>query len=383
MNVPPPPPGAHYRIACSAAERRIPCPGSLKMEEQFPQDDTEETLEGTAAHWVWETLRAGKPLPQYAPNGVEIDDTMIEGADLFNSAIDADCNHDPALMAQVQIETRLSGEHIHPQNGGTPDGWIYLPALKLILIWDYKYGFGYVNVVRNKQLVNYLACIVEKLRSQGHDLDDREIKVTFCIVQPRYYHYGGPVRRWSALLSDFRPDFNDMRNSYAEATGDNPRLISGSHCYHCTGRHACPAFNRSARAALDYVDRYEMELLDDASLGLELAIIEEGFERISRRYDALKADAEARMQQGRAIPGWGNTPTYGRRKWSCAKDEVFLLGDMMGVELRKPHEPITPTQALKLIDESVIKQYSETPKTGVKLVRVENSLAMRAFKKVT
>ena len=57
--------------------------------------------------------------------------------------------------------------------------------------------------------------------------------------------------------------------------------------------------------------------------------------------------------------------------------EVFALGDMMGVDVRKP---VTPKQAIELgLDAEVSKAYTVIPKGEVKLVRQSSSAAARAF----
>lgn|SRR5690606_32917160 len=384
---PPPPPTGHYPIACSSADRRVNCAGSRRMESRFPDPgDSEASREGTAAHWVFSELRNIKDatlLPECAPNGVVVTPEMLDGADLLNGDIDRTIAGRPDAEAGLRIEETLAMPHIHPENGGTPDAWCWVPSTQTLYLWDYKFGFEYVEVVRNWQLINYAA---GALRAVGVDgLDDQRTTVVFRIVQPRYYHSEGPVREWRVRASDLRGDFNLMRSQYLLSDREDAPLSTGGHCTYCQARHACPAFNAAARRVLEYTDRApETEELDDIALGVELRILEEGLTRVKSRFEALKADAEARVSSGRAVAGWGLQPTYGHKKWTVPAEEVAMLGDLFGVDLRKPMDVITPTQAInkKHIDESVIKSYCEVPRTGVKLVRSENSLAMRAFKKV-
>lgn len=380
----PPPPSGHYRIGFSAADVNANCPGSLSMRIHFPDEDTEASREGSAAHWVFDAIRAAGgsavDLPSVAPNGVPITPEMLDGADLLNGDVDRTIAGRPDV--ELHIEETLPAPHIHPDNGGTPDIWTWVPSTRYVYIWEYKYGFEYVEVERNLQMINQAAAILRAIGIDG--LSDQYVTVVFRVVQPRYYRSSGPIREWKVKASDLRGEFNFLRTRYALIDSGDAPLSTGSHCTHCPARHACPAFNAVARRVLEYTDQATLEILDDTSLGVELRIMEEGLERVKSRYESLLADAEARIGAGRSVAGWGTEPVYGRKKWTAPAEEIALLGDLMGVDLRKPLDVITPTQAMnkKHIDESVIKSYCETPRTGVRLVRSENSLAMRAFKKV-
>lgn len=69
------------------------------------------------------------------------------------------------------------------------------------------------------------------------------------------------------------------------------------------------------------------------------------------------------------LQGWMLEQGFGREAWTVTPEEVFALGDMMGVDLRKKPEAITPAQARKLgLDEDVSKAYSKRPPGEVKLV---------------
>ncbi|MNJ70916.1 hypothetical protein D3C77_674080 [compost metagenome] len=59
-----------------------------------------------------------------------------------------------------------------------------------------------------------------------------------------------------------------------------------------------------------------------------------------------------------------------------------MMGDLSGVNVRGPVQLCTPKQARdKGIDELVIKQYSETPNTALKLVEVSGDKTRQIFTK--
>ena len=56
------------------------------MNDAFPQEgDNGPAMEGTAAHWVFEEMLAGRDVVEgvVAPNGVTVTDEMIDGANIF------------------------------------------------------------------------------------------------------------------------------------------------------------------------------------------------------------------------------------------------------------------------------------------------------------
>jgi hypothetical protein len=78
--------------------------------------------------------------------------------------------------------------------------------------------------------------------------------------------------------------------------------------------------------------------------------------------------------------GWAITHGKARERWAKPPAEVFALGDMMGVELRKPSEAITPNQARDLgLDAAVIAAYAERPTGAAKLTPRDASTAARVF----
>jgi hypothetical protein len=86
------------------------------------------------------------------------------------------------------------------------------------------------------------------------------------------------------------------------------------------------------------------------------------------------------MRSGRDVPGWIQEPTYGRKKWIAPASDVAALGDMMGVDLRKPVDVVTPNQAVKKgVDETVITAYCETPRTGFKIAPDNGNKAKQVF----
>ena len=65
--------------------------------------------------------------------------------------------------------------------------------------------------------------------------------------------------------------------------------------------------------------------------------------------------------------------------WTKSAPEVLALGQLCGVSLAKPPEPITPTQAKKLVDPAVLEMYSGRTRASLKLVPVDTVGTRKVF----
>ena len=200
--------GNHAVLAPSSAARRWACPGSRAMEAaQPPEQESPEAVEGTTAHWVLAWLLASTIAPAVgtlAENGYPVDQDMVDGAMLCAESVFGITTR---YGLDVQSEQHVTmHDTIHPLCDGTPDVFAVDETRRVIYLWDYKYGHGYVDAFENPQLIEYLAGIVERF---GQTITDDQIwSFRAFIVQPRNYHRDGPIREWNGRLSDLRPHFN-------------------------------------------------------------------------------------------------------------------------------------------------------------------------------
>lgn len=366
----------HSRLSPSGASRWVKCPGAVIMGEQFPEPKdrrNEAAEEGTASHWVGSEVLEGKPTPQVgqtAPNGIVIDLEMIEGAMVYVDAV-----RQVAGGAPLQVESRLNAAYVHPECWGTTDCWFDLPGKREIHVWDYKYGFGVVDPFENWQLICYAAGVIEK-SSVTIDTD-----LVLHIVQPRPFHVMGPHRTWRVKASALNEYFIKLSTAANQALGLNPPTVSGEQCKYCNARHACPAAQRAGMFSLEYSGLAVAELLSPEALAMELRTMQRAANAIQYRLTGLQAQAESCIKAGGLVPGWALQQGQGRAAWTKPADEIFALGDMMGIDLRADPAAVTPAVARKRgIDADLLKAYSAAADSGVKLVQTTDSLASRVFR---
>lgn len=370
----------HAFLPPSGAASWVVCALWPTMNATFSQDETDAIRGGHAGHWVAVEKLAGRdPAPgTLAPNGVVIDEEMTEGADMYVDDVRQvlGVNGLPFAVVEQPVEV----PRVHPLNWGTPDLWAYVASARTLFVWDYKFGHRYVDAFRNWQLINYAAGILDRKGLDGHE--EQRVRVVMRIVQPRSYHRDGPIREWAVNATDLRPFVNQLAMAAEAAVGPNPRAVVGDHCGDCPGRHACPAYQEAGYQVLDLVRVSTPLEMPDHAAALELRLLHRARSVLEGRISGLEAQIERRLRDGAAMPFFGLEQQFGRLAWNKPADEVFLLGDLLNLNLRKPAEPITPTQAKKLgIDEAVLSAYAERPRAGVKLVADTSNKAKKVFSK--
>lgn len=380
----------HSIFAPSGYHQLIHCEGSVMMQAMHPDTGySEASIEGTAAHWLGETAMpykangswypgTMKQVGSKSPAGVIITQQMADGAGQWVDHVAAilDAN---GPKAELNIEQRVDIPAIHELAYGTPDTDIWIPWRKELHIIDFKFGFGLHEAVEHPQCVGYAKGRIDRLREHTVGLQDEHITVFITIIQPRAFHPMGAVRTWKCKGSDLRGMIN-LLNSQAHASMEaNPKCRTGPGCTHCTARHACVANQQRAYAAAQYISEATSVELSGAALGLELKILADAKAALKSRMTGLEEQAFAELLNGKEVPGQQLGRGRGSWEWDKPVDEVIAMGEMMGVDLRKPAQVITPTQAKNLVDESVISAYTQKYSGKQRLEPVNETLAQQVF----
>ena len=363
----------HSDLSPSSAHRWIECNGSVQMAKKYPQRDNDAALEGTAAHWVASELVNDRTysVGHITPFGIAVTEEMIQGAEMYSSAIPEDA------FGSLQVEARIDAPNVHPDCWGTADAWwIHDNEINVV---DYKFGFSYVDVYENWQMICYAAGILNAIPQ----LNDRGVTINMTIVQPRSFHREGPVRTWSIRASDLRVYINILRNAAERVMGGAATLQAGSHCKHCAAIHACPAAQAAVQDHLELAHEPVPSDLDPASLGMMLRHIHDAQGMLKAMASGLEEEAIGLIRNGASVPGWNMSPGRGKTEWNKPVEEIVSLGEMLGVKFDKP-ALITPIQAGALlkkngIDNLVISAYSTVTSGELKLAPDDVSLTRRVF----
>jgi hypothetical protein len=365
---------AHSFLPPSGAAAWSRCALWPLMNQRYPQDDTAESIEGTAAHWVATEMIAGRIHPEGSPtlNGVFVTGEMIDGAELIAEVVTARMGG-----LTLHIEEQIAAPRIHPDCFGTPDVWARTGSTNRIEIVDYKFGHGFVDEYFNPQGLIYLAGILD--REYNVDKIDPNISVSFTVVQPRCFNRGAPVRTHTFTVRETQPYMLAFVAAAEAAMQPQPTSTTNDECGHCPGRHACSVLQQSAYLAAEMSsDRVPFDLTPKAA-GLELRMLERAQERLTARVDGLRELTLANLRRGDAVPYYGLEASKGRAQWTLPTEQLIAVGKLLGKDLAKP-SVVTPAQAKKLgVDDAVILAYSENTLGTQKLVKRNNVTLRNVF----
>lgn len=366
------------------------CLGWVLMNAMYPEtEETQESKEGTASHEIGSELIESAATAKFltwkdfdgraATNGVLFTEEMYEGARLYaDEAIGLMQKYAVFAGMNLGIEKKVKAPRIHDLSEGTPDFYLYAKEAQNLYILDYKYGHRPVPTFENWQLINYLSGILEELEIDG--FEEQKLTVHFRIVQPRAYQPGGPVQKWDVLASDLRGHVNTLAKNAGLSLQDGAPCTSGSHCRDCHARPHCKAANLGGWQLYEAATLPTPQELSPEALGVQLGIITRAHEQLGYLKIGLEERGLHLAKGGANVAGFRAEPTYGREKWTKSTAEVVALGEMLEIDLRKPEAPVTPKQAISRgVDPAVITAYSETPRTGLKLVQDKDNKAARVF----
>lgn len=341
------------------------------MRAMFPsapdEADTEVTEDGTACHWLAAEIWNARfqVIDTLAPNGRLLTDEMFDAVDTYHDVL-------RGWGTPVTCEQPVRINRIMEGMIGTPDAWSYDPVTKTLRIADLKFGFRFVEVWWNWQMICYACGLMDML-----NLDPIDTLVEFTIVQPRSYHRDGVVRTWRVFALSLEAKIEELRIAAHAAVNYAPN----PGCRDCPGRHVCVALQNSALTALEQSYGGDPCELTPAALGDELRRLKEGIKRMEARVSGLDTQAEALLRAGKIVPGWVLQASYARETWRTGTEgELITLAEhYFKANVLRPPKAITPAQARKVLPASIVAIYAHKPSTGVRLTKVDPLAAQKAF----
>lgn len=349
------------------------CAGYIAMRAMYPdapdEADTEVAEDGTACHWLASELYAGRfpSIGSHAPNGRELTEEMFDACDEYLGVINSWIGVAPV------VEQLIPGDIIFPGMKGTPDAWAYDPTTRTLYLADLKFGFRFVEVFENWQLLCYALMLIDLLKIDG--IADQHLTIKFHIVQPRSTHRDGPVRTWTVRASQLRAYFNQLIAAAHEAMKPTPPCTPNPYCNDCPARHACTALQNSGYKSVEIAYASIPHELPPVAIGGELTMLKEAQKRLEARITGLEMQTEHMLAAGTVVPGWGLEPSYSRERWvEGGESQILTLALYFNnAPIAKPRQAVSPKQARKYIPDSIVSAFSHRPSTGVRLTQITSS----------
>lgn len=317
----------HSKLSMSARSRWSRCAVSVPWSEGLPDESGPAAEEGTIAHAIAEFFvrqrfglegaRPGVPLEYAPPEGLDLKGQPVsqwnakmrlhgrDYAEFIGTLIGSFPD------AGIVLERRVDVKGITPPLFGTADCLIWIPSIARLIVVDYKFGFGEVDVgtldAPNEQVAGYAVAAAESFGLQVRD-------VGLAIYQPRRIH-GEPGQLLLLEAERLRAEHSKLlieaRAVEAAYAGTNVTPVPGDHCRYCkAARHGrCSAVHNAAKTALSaHVNTSMVHDMTEAEI-VALWSVRSAFkafwedieERVSKMADAGAAGLVVKVAQGRKM----------------------------------------------------------------------------------
>jgi hypothetical protein len=341
----------HSRIGGSSYSRWSQCPGSVRLSKGIESKAGFPAAEGTVAHKLSETpIATGKPtirepgdLIQQEGFDIEVTQEMLDGIQLYADTV----RNDMEPGDELYVERKVHVPEIHPNLFGTLDTAVWRERKHHLKVYDFKYGKGVgVEAENNQQGVFYAL-----LFAMSNNLRVKDVE--FIIVQPRFEHPEGPIRRWrfdAVQLLEFQAELEDAVERVMDPEAP---LVPGKHCQWCPAGAICPEVKRLATNMAK--KEFESTALDTADLADSMRFLPV----IERWTKQVREFAYQQAMDGVFIPGFKLVEKRGIRKWvkeETVATELQAFGldgsDMFSRKLKSPAaiEKLIGKQEMKEMD---------------------------------
>lgn len=314
-------PSVHARFSPSAANRRIHCPPSLLLEEQFEDGESVYAAEGTAGHAMAEHL-IRKYLKQRTkrPTSEFYTDELLEAVDEYVSFVIGEIEDarrackSPVLL----VEQRVDVTEYVDSCFGTAD--MVIITDKVAHVIDLKLGKGVeVHAEENPQLMIYGLGVLHMAEAL-YDIET----VRMTIFQPRL----GNSSTWSVapkLLTRWGDEV--LRPAGTQALMGAGEFCAGTWCRFCKARNQCRA------RAESFLEMAQHEFARPALLSDEeiADIIGKADELAKWAADVYAFAQDQAIIHGKAWPGFKVVEGKSNRKYT-SEDEVVQAATAAGYQ---------------------------------------------------
>lgn len=341
---------SHALLCASGSKRWLSCPPSARLEENFPDNETEAAQEGTLAHSIAEVnLNAyladtDVSLPEEITASRFYSKSMLDylaeytdlGIEKINTALKLDKD------AHIAVEQKIDYGSWAQEGFGTGD--LVIITGDYIEIVDLKYGKGVpVSATGNTQMRMYALGLYDEFYwLYGFE------KVRMTIVQPRN---GGISEEEISIEELLNWGETVVKPKARLAFKGEGELCAGKWCRFCRAAKRCRAYADYCMelARLDFKDP---DLLTDEELAESLRRIDD----LVKYANNLKHYALAQALSGNVLPGFKLVEGRSSRKYTDAEAviERLIFADYAPEDYFKPQELKSLTELTKSIGKKAV-----------------------------
>lgn len=379
--------GDHAKLSPSARHRWQLCPGSVRMEAQYPEGGTPSAAatDGTHTHTLLEycvkRLMMGLDGNANSFIGVTLKDDDGEftvdaaRAERVEFAMEYLRGRSFATGATIKAEEMVDPKYLLGRDDMTGTVDVQLICPEVLEVIDYKDGMGVVDAVDNPQLEQYVFGALSPFYRDGIKLPEW---IRMTIIQPKLRELGqAGISHHEVLTADFVANHRQIVNE-ANATDakDAPLVAGEKQCRYCAHGGNCSERTTAmlAKAGIKFgsTETVLKQTMEKSPLDLTPAQFREIIEAlpmIRTWLDGVEEAALAKIQSGTPIEGLKAVRGRGMRSWALPEEELQVKLTKMGV----PKKEIWET---KIISPAKVEKLRWTKKDGTTKQLTPNQLKM-------
>jgi hypothetical protein len=391
---------AHAQLSPSKRSRWALCPGSIREEAKYPEQESgEAAVDGTHSHTLLETcIKSGMDAALYVGQSLFDHEGQFkvdaDRAARVQIAIDYIRNQSMNGMFKVISETRVDPAHLLGRDdlSGTVD--VQIIAGDMLELIDYKDGMGIVSAEGNMQLEQYAYGVLAgyKLPVNGaYPIKD----VRMTIIQPKLALRGmNPITSHTVMVAELLANMGKIITQAAATDKPDAPLVPGeSQCKFCRAKGSCsalasnvmkevgimfqPVVNQTLDVAQQSADK-DPSTMDDG----QIRQIMEAAPLMRQLLEGVEKEALRRLEAGQTIAGLKLVNGRGSRVWALPEEETADKLVKMGIPKSAIYETklVTPAKAEKLTWE---KKGEKVTLSDRQLSRMEQEYVTKLAGKLT
>lgn len=339
------------------------CSGMGLLAAQLPKIEHDNTSanEGSCAHKVAENMFRGTPsVIGDLHFDVPVSQDIIDNVKGYHKLVHNMGN------AYTACELSLDCSEILKGMKGSADN-VVIDGDGILHIFDLKYGFRYVEVVENKQLLIYAGAAYDLLHMK-HDIKGIELH----IYQPRNYDGVDAHRSWKFDVLELHEWTGFLQDAVKRVFSDHPVFSTGDHCRYCPGRYACKALLETSTVDVEMIMSYSHAVdMNAEQIALALDLFESAKATLKNITTGLEEALIHKIKNGEHNQRYEYVRSLGNAAWTIPVDEIDTLGNAYNAVLCT-QKPITPAQAKKAgVPKEIVDTFTERPQRGLKLKRIK------------